>query len=431
MGSVFKTIFCAAIVCAAAFFSLPAFADKRVALVIGNSSYKNVSPLENSNNDAVLIANTLKDLGFQLINHGAQLDLRKGDIDKVVQEFGRELPGADVALFYYAGHGIQSKGSNYLVPIDANPVREADIDFQMLNVSLVMQEMEDSGTKLNLIILDACRNNPFAIRSLRGPVRGLAQMQVPEGTLISYATQPGNVAQDGSDGHSPYTRALATVIRRPGLDIFQTFNEIGLAVKRATGGTQEPWVASSPIEGKFYFAGLADGHSATETSAEPSIPVASEDIGLLAPRDMSRVRAVATKHDLTVPQFAIRSPDAKLPDKARRFIGVWASEVGWNGSRRQAMLVVNSVDLQSRTSGFFIWGPPNPNAPPDLRFPAGYLPFAGQITGNQLNFRTPTATVTVTYESNDTLFMSQKRAGRTNTVSLGPVWRLGASQAQK
>src|SRR5262249_57144720 len=118
---------------------------------------------------------------------------------------------------------------------------------------LVLRQMEDSGARLKIVILDACRNNPFASRGLRAVQRGLAYMQAPGGTFISYATQPGNVALDGTDGNSPYTKALALTMRRPGLDVFQIFNEVGLAVKRATGGRQQPWVTSSPIEGTFYF----------------------------------------------------------------------------------------------------------------------------------------------------------------------------------
>jgi uncharacterized caspase-like protein len=117
--------------------------------------------------------------------------------------------------------------------------------------------MQGSGTRLNVVILDACRNNPFGGRGLRSADGGLAQLRAPEGTLISYATQPGNVAQDGSDGHSPYTKAFATTIKRAGLDIFQTFNQVGLTVKRETGGFQQPWVSSSPIDGSFYFVAPA------------------------------------------------------------------------------------------------------------------------------------------------------------------------------
>jgi carboxyl-terminal processing protease len=232
--------------------SFQAFADRRVALVIGNAAYQNVARLDNPRNDATLMANTLQNLGFILTGGGAQIDLDKTGLDAVVQKFGAELQGADVAMFYYAGHGVQVRGANYLVPIGANPTREADVDFQMVDVNVVLRQMEAAGTRLNLVVLDACRNNPFGGRGLRATDGGLAQMRAPEGTLISFATQPGNVALDGQ-GNSPYTTALATTITKPGLDIFQTFNEVGLAVKRSTGGSQQPWVSSSPIDGNFYF----------------------------------------------------------------------------------------------------------------------------------------------------------------------------------
>jgi hypothetical protein len=230
-----------------------ALAEKRFALVVGNSGYQNITRLDNPKNDAKLMAETLGGLGFVLIGGGAQLDLDKSALDNAVQNFGRQIQGADVALFYYAGHGVQVSGSNYLVPVNANPTREADVDFQMVDINLVLRQMQGSGTRLNLVILDACRNNPFGARGLRASDGGLAQMRAPEGTLISYATQPGSVAQDGADGNSPYTKALAATVRQAGLDIFQTFNQVGLAVKRATAGAQQPWVSSSPIDGTFYF----------------------------------------------------------------------------------------------------------------------------------------------------------------------------------
>jgi len=241
--------------------SAPALADKRVALVIGNAAYRNITVLDNPRNDALLMANTLSELGFTLVGGGAQLDLDKVAFDAAIQKFGAALPGAEVGLFYYAGHGMQVRGSNFLVPVGANPTREADVDFQMVDVNLVLRQMDGSGTRLNLVVLDACRNNPFGGRGLRSAEGGLAQMRAPEGTLISFATQPGNVAMDGQ-GNSPFTKALAATVRKPGLDIFQAFNEVGLAVKRATGGEQQPWVSSSPIDGDFYFAGPAPGAAA-------------------------------------------------------------------------------------------------------------------------------------------------------------------------
>jgi formylglycine-generating enzyme required for sulfatase activity len=231
----------------------PASAERRVALVIGNSAYQHTSPLDNPRNDADLMAETLRVLGFALVGNGAQVDLDKAAFDDILQKFGNQMVGADVALFYYAGHGVQVRGSNYLVPVNANPTREADVLLQAIDTSLVLAAMEGSGTKLNLVLLDACRNNPFAGRGLRGAEGGLAQMRAPEGTLISYATQPGNVAYDGDKGHSPYTDALARTIRRAGLDLFQTFNEVGLSVMQTTGNSQQPWVSASPIKGTFHF----------------------------------------------------------------------------------------------------------------------------------------------------------------------------------
>jgi hypothetical protein len=264
----------------------PAIADKRVALVVGNGTYRNVAWLDNPANDARLVADTLRALGFALVGGGPQLDLDKAAFDRVVQDFGAQLQGADVGLFFYAGHGVQVRGTNYLIPVDANPTREADADFQMLDTSLVIRQMEGAGTRLNLVILDACRNNPFAGRGLavgrgrdtesvrlRDASSGLAQMQAPEGTLISFATQPGSVARDGTDGHSPYSKALAATIRRPGLGIFDVFNQVGLEVKRATGGAQQPWVSSSPIDGTFYFV-PAEAERVQQAALPPRPPSA-------------------------------------------------------------------------------------------------------------------------------------------------------------
>src|ERR1700678_3368353 len=247
----------------------PAIAEKRIALVVGNSAYQNITRLDNPRNDATLMAETLSGLGFALIGGSAQLDLDKAALDTDVQNFGRQIQGTDVALFYYAGHGVQVNGSNYLVPISANPTREADVDFQMVDINLVLRQMQGSGTRLNLVILDACRNNPFGARGLRSADGGLAQMRAPEGTLISYATQPGSVAQDGSDGHSPYTKALATTIKQAGLDIFQTFNRVGLTVKREPGGAPQPWVSSSPIDGSFYFVAPVAAGPNVATAPQP------------------------------------------------------------------------------------------------------------------------------------------------------------------
>jgi hypothetical protein len=292
-------------------------AEKRVALVIGNSAYQNVTPLDNPRNDAVLLARTLKDEGFTLIGDSAQLNLDKVSLDRVVQSFGQQAQRADIALFYYAGHGVQVRGSNYLVPVDANPSREADVDFQMLDLRLVLHQMDGPGTRLKLVILDACRNNPFGLRGLRGAEGGLAQMRAPEGTLISYATQPGNVAQDGTDGDSPYSKALANTMRVPGLDIFQTFNQVGLLVERATDGEQQPWTSSSPINGNFYFAGPAVSAAASTESAARL--TGSAQAGAQAPRSVSRTPATVAP-DFPAPAEFYPQESRKLNERGTAIV---------------------------------------------------------------------------------------------------------------
>jgi formylglycine-generating enzyme required for sulfatase activity len=261
--------------------TIPALAEKRVALIVGNSAYKHVTRLENPANDAKLMAETLRALGFTLVGNGPQLDLDEPALKRVVRSFGDALTGADVALFYYAGHGVQVRGANFLVPVGANPVKEADVDIEMLDTNVVLRQMESAGTKLNLVILDACRNNPFGGRGLRSTGSGLAQIQAPQGTLISFATQPGAVALDGTGRNSPYTQALAAAIRKPGLDIFRTFNEVGLTVATATNGQQQPWVSLSPIKGDFYFGGAPAAPAVAAQVQTPPHVDAAERAGVV------------------------------------------------------------------------------------------------------------------------------------------------------
>jgi hypothetical protein len=231
--------------------------ESRVALAIGNGGYEHLPRLPNPPNDARLIAATLKGLGFTLIGGKEQTDLDRAGFEQAIREFGSRLAGGSVGLFYYAGHGVQVEGVNYLVPISANPATVADVDFELIDAGLVLKQMEAAGSKLNLVLLDACRNNPFGGRGLRGAGGGLAQMRATTGTLISYATQPGSVAMDGNEGNSPYTLALAEAMKKPGIPVLDVFNTVGLAVDKATNGRQQPWLSSSPIDGNFYFYGPA------------------------------------------------------------------------------------------------------------------------------------------------------------------------------
>ena len=247
-----------------------AHAEKRVALVIGNSAYRDAQKLQNPVNDAKLMSDTLLSLGFFVVGGGARLDLDKAGFDAAIGDFRKALVGADVALFYYAGHGVETHGLNYLVPVDANPTDDGDVFMQGIGLAGILDGLEKAGTRINLLLLDACRDNPFPGRGVHSTTGGLAQMQAPPGTLISFATQPRSVSLDGDDGHSPYTRALAATIQHPGYGLFRTFNEVGLAVEKATHGDQLPWVSSSPIDGRFYFAGKQQASLSPDTSPPPA-----------------------------------------------------------------------------------------------------------------------------------------------------------------
>jgi hypothetical protein len=292
IGIVSRWMFAVFLLCAG--MSSAAHAENRVALVIGNSAYRTVPKLPNPDGDAKLMSDTLTSLGFFVVGGSARLDLDKAGFDAALQEFRAQLVGADVALFYYAGHGVETHGVNYLVPVDAHPQDDADVFMQMVSTSEILDQLEKSGTRINLVLLDACRDNPFSGHSVRSKIGGLAQMPAPIGTLISFATQPRSVALDGSDGHSPYTKALAEAMRKHGYGLFKTFNEVGLAVNKATGGQQLPWVSTSPITGNFYFAGKpepppADTKQASLTSGDaPAAATPPQELRFSPPDDPLR-----------------------------------------------------------------------------------------------------------------------------------------------
>jgi tetratricopeptide (TPR) repeat protein len=225
--------------------------QKRVALVIGNSAYQHVPRLTNPVNDAHDMAETLKSLGFDVIHED---DQSADKIRKLIKKFGEKLrSGTGVGLFYYAGHGTQVNGRNYLIPIEADALRENSMQYDAVDVNQVLAEMESAGNELNVVILDACRSNPFT-RSWRSGENGLAQINTPEGTLIAYATSPGRVASDGTGRNGLYTAQLLRFMKQPGLSLVEVFMQAGAAVRDLSGRTQIPWVAMS-ITSNFYFSG--------------------------------------------------------------------------------------------------------------------------------------------------------------------------------
>lgn len=224
---------------------------KRLALVVGNSRYPG-QELVNTVNDANAMSLKLRSLGFEVI-YVTEADRRT--LDQKINEFGQRARGYDVALFYYAGHGIQYRGANYLIPVDAQMASESDIEYECTNVNRVLSKLEESGCKMKIIALDACRNNPFERSWHRGAGqgRGLSAINAPVGTFISYATSPGTTASDGQTEHSPYTEALLSVLDIPDLPIEAVFKRVATKVFQTTNQTQTPWYSSSLFEGDFIF----------------------------------------------------------------------------------------------------------------------------------------------------------------------------------
>ncbi len=240
--------------------------ERRVALVIGNSSYKLISPLANPKNDAILMAATLKDVGFEVVT---AIDVDYRDMRQAVRKFGKALrnSGSDaVGLLYYAGHGIQAKGQNFLIPLGAQIESTADLSLEALSASDILAQMEDAGNRLNLVILDACRNNPFPGK-VRAAGRGLARIQAASGSLIAFAAAPGQVASDGNGSNSPYTSALVKAMKQPGIAVEQVFKRARVGVERVTGGRQTPWEESS-LTGDFYFV---PGGSSVQSNQTPKV----------------------------------------------------------------------------------------------------------------------------------------------------------------
>ncbi|GAK57617.1 uncharacterized protein containing caspase domain-protein [Candidatus Vecturithrix granuli] len=223
---------------------------RQLALVIGNANYLN-DPLSNPINDAHAMSKVLENLRFEVITYE---NVNQSDMKRAIDEFGQKLKNYDVGLFFYSGHGVQVNGENYLIPVDANPRNEADIEYDGVNVGRVLAKMKNANSLTNIVILDACRDNPFEkswTKSLT--TKGLTFMNAPTGSIIAYATAPGKVAYDDSTkSNSFYTAALLDYIGMPNISILEMFQQVRTRVIEATNGKQTPWESTS-LTRNFYF----------------------------------------------------------------------------------------------------------------------------------------------------------------------------------
>src|SRR6476620_3180853 len=239
--------------------------EQRVALVIGNSNYRNAPHLENPDDDAQSMAQFLNSAGFEVV---AATDLTQNDMLKVVQDFSAKVSARGpntVAMVYYAGHGVQLAGENYLVPVDAKVSSQSELVGNSGRLVDLMATLETIPSRMRIVILDACRNNPFP--SINDASRGLAIVDAPNGSIVGYSTAPGAEALDGAGGHSPYTQAFLDAAREPNVPIEQLFKRVRLAVNRTTSGAQTPWESSSLTSDFTFFGDTAVAASRAPVNA--------------------------------------------------------------------------------------------------------------------------------------------------------------------
>lgn len=240
-------------VCLILVITAQAMAAKRVALVVGNGAYK-TAPLKNPTNDATDMAALLEKLDFEVIK---VLDGTKKEMLSSLANFSRKLKKSEVGLFYFAGHGMQVNNRNYLIPTGVNVLDEDDIEFEAVDAGRIISKMRAADNSFNVVILDACRNNPFQ-RSFRSTSQGLARMDAPKGTIIAYSTGPGSVAADGKGRNGIYTKHLLSSMENSGLDLQNIFNDAGMKVMAETADRQIPWTSNTPIPIFFLAGGNSD-----------------------------------------------------------------------------------------------------------------------------------------------------------------------------
>lgn len=305
--------------------SSPQSGEQRVALVIGNSNYQSAPKLANPGNDAQSMAQLLNSAGFEVTE---AIDLTRNDMVKAVQDFSAKITARGpktVAMIYYAGHGVQLAGENYLIPVDARISTPADLDGNSLRLVDLMGTLESIPSRMRIVVLDACRNNPFPGVSDAG--RGLAIVDAPNGSIVGYSTAPGMEAQDGDSNHSPYTSAFLRRAREPNLPIEQLFKRVRLDVNGATEGRQTPWESSS-LTSEFYFFGDTAVAAARAPDHSPIIQTASNLPSRSVRQAYDYVLSEASPDYYE--EFIRLYPRDPLCDRIRHLLGNWLEATAWH-----------------------------------------------------------------------------------------------------
>jgi hypothetical protein len=430
--------------------AVPTHGAERVALVVGNGAYTRVPALPNPPRDALDISGALEHLGFtvtRLSNAGA------ADMRKALVEFGRAAEGSKIAMVFYAGHGMEVGGENWLIPIDAELRSDADVESEAVGLRSVNVQVS-KARQLGLIILDACRNNPFEAkmrRSLatRAVARGLAPTEPTDNVLIAYAARDGTTAGDGDGKNSPFTTALLRHIETPGLEISFLFRRVRDDVMAATKREQQPFVYGSLSKEEIYLkepevtgpkvTNLSTAPSATslaspkpdggsnEKKENRSSETTVSNPAQFSSKDSERIAAIAAKQQLKLPEFAIAAAESGSAGTNSRFVGVWSNERGWgNGKGRHGMLIVTGVSATGLARGYWLWGPSTKGSWEQT--PAGYSPFAESIEkdGFVLHFNN---TISVKLDAKNVMRLVSSNSAhpaQTVAIDLHAVWQLAA-----
>jgi hypothetical protein len=425
------------------------FAADRVALVIGNGVYQKVPALPNPPRDAADIGRALERLNFrvtQLSNANAS------EMRKAVVEFGRASEGSEVAVVFYAGHGMEMGGENWLIPVDAELRSDTDVESEAISLrSLNLQVSK--ARQLGLIILDACRNNPFAAKMkgglrTRAVVRGLAPTEPTDNVLVAYAARDGTTANDGDGRNSPFTAALLRNIEKPGLEISFLFRNVRDEVMSATKREQQPFVYGSLSKEAIYLkpseASAAPGVAMLPATTAKSVAVGpgvgndrttspdDKKKNIYTAEDAQRIEAFAAELNLKMPPFSIGETKANVPISSAQFVGIWSSKIGFGeGKGRRAMLIVTEVSSVSSdlALGFYLWGPPT-KLSWEKNEQAGYVGLAGKITDGVLRFKSGAVLMEAELNGPNKMTLKStnpKKPSETAVVKFAPLWQLGSS----
>jgi hypothetical protein len=434
----FFRLFLSLVVYLAVLGSAASWADeRRVALVIGNGAYQKVPALPNPPRDASDVAGALQQLGFSVTR---LIDGDLAQMNKALADFAAAAAKADTAIVFYAGHGIEADGQNWLIPVDAEIVSDTYASKRAISLHQVQMLVEKTGG-LGLVILDACRDNPFAMKvaaeapatapggtsqtTSRSISHGLAPTNPTGNVLIAFSAKDGTVAEDGTGRNSPFTTALLHHLNQPGLEVTFLFRIVRDEVMKATGGAQQPFVYGSLSKEAIYLKPpTGDQMLATMPTIAPETRPANP---LFSADDAKRVDSIARDKHFNMPIFQIDAIDGDVPDSFKPFLGVWVTRVGQNNGRgREIMLIVSHVDKDGVASGYHVYGPPTPKS--WNQNPSGFHSFKTNIVDGtvRIQLRQDNKPYEITVKSIDQGRMHYQAVlgPRASFDTLYPVWRL-------